>query len=461
MVAKKATTAVFSPALVAGPSGPALDQAAALLSQWLGEAPLVREGEDLAKSISAAGMLGVLVLVGSQEGSFGDTLAPSLATARRIDRALPVLVYGVGLGALDIVRAYHLGVTDVLVDAPESREVLNGLVRRRASRTQGHLFEPRPGMPRFIGGAGGMREVARLVERVAASEATVLILGESGTGKELVARAVHVLSPRSKGPFVAINCAAIPETLLENELFGHEKGAYTGANSTAIGKVEAAEKGTLFLDEIGEMPLPLQSKILRLLQDHTYDRIGGNRTRKADVRIVTATNRDLKLEVGARRFREDLYYRLSVVPVTLPALRERPADIPLLAEAILERIARDLSRPGLRLAPAALDRLVAYRWPGNVRELENELERAAVLVAGDEIGPFDLELRPRAEDPDLAALSRLVSLELPLAETVAAAAHRAGSLRTAKALEDAGGDREKAAAELGISLAELEERVSG
>ncbi|MBP7147017.1 MAG: sigma 54-interacting transcriptional regulator [Acidobacteria bacterium] len=312
----------------------------------------------------------------------------------------------------------------------------------------------------MLGSSPLMMTVARLVERVAPSDATILILGESGTGKELIARALHALSPRRRGPFIAINCAAIPETLLENELFGHEKGAYTGANATAIGKVEAAEKGTLFLDEIGEMPLQLQSKILRLLQDHTYDRIGGTKTRKADVRIVTATNRELKAEVAAKRFREDLYYRLSVVPVTLPALRERPEDIPVIARAILERLARDLGRPALRLSDGAMARLLAYRWPGNVRELENELERAAVLATGDEIAPSDLELRSRVDDPERAAFTRFVPLDQPLDWTVQQAARHAERLRIATALEEAGGDLEQAAAALGISREDMQRRMT-
>ncbi|RMF75981.1 MAG: AAA family ATPase [Acidobacteria bacterium] len=311
-------------------------------------------------------------------------------------------------------------------------------------------------MPALLGRSKPMREVVRLVEKVAPSDTTVLILGESGTGKELIARALHVLSPRARGPFVAINCAAIPETLLENELFGHEKGAYTGANAKAIGKVEAADKGTLFLDEIGEMPLPLQAKILRLLQDKTYDRIGGTKTRRADIRIIAATNRDLKEQVAARRFREDLYYRLSVVPITLPALRERPEDIPLLAQVVLERQAEALGRPGLRFSPEALERIVAYRWPGNVRELENEIERAAVLAHGDVIEAGDLELSARVADPDLAALARLVPLEGSLEDVLARLSSRAARILAAAAVDTAGGDRARAAANLGISVERLE-----
>ena len=248
-----------------------------------------------------------------------------------------------------------------------------------------------------------------------------------------------------------------PETLLENELFGHEKGAYTGANASAIGKVEAAEKGTLFLDEIGEMPIQLQAKILRLLQDKSYDRIGGTKMRTADIRIIAATNRELKEEVDAKRFREDLYYRLSVVPIPLPGLRDRAEDVPLIVSGILERLAEKLDRPGLRVSDEAMQRLVAYRWPGNVRELENELERASVLAPADEIQVGDLELRARVEDPDAAALSRLVRLDQPLGETLDELREKARAIRVSVAMDRCGGDRTVAALNLGISEDELDD----
>jgi two-component system NtrC family response regulator len=405
------------------------------------------------------------VAVVAADGVGPEALDKLLAALAAADPALPVVVAGRALPGTLVATAFRRRAIDVVAALealpdgapdPALATQLGSLIARRRARTQGWLFEDRPGLPRFIGTTPSMKEVARLVERVAPSEATVLILGESGTGKELVAKALHGLSPRRRGPFVAINCAAIPETLLENELFGHEKGSYTGASSTAIGKVEAAEKGTLFLDEIGEMPLPLQSKILRLLQDRTYDRIGGTKTRKADVRIVTATNRDLKAEAAAKRFREDLYYRLSVVPVLLPALRDRPTDVPILAQAIVERLAKDLGRPGLHIAPDALDRLTRYRWPGNVRELENELERAAVLAAGDRIGVAELELRARVEDPDMAALARLLPLEGALDATLEAARVHVIRLRISLALERTAGDLDRAAADMGVTREEFD-----
>jgi two-component system NtrC family response regulator len=455
------------PLLVVGPPAPeGPDQAAARLAQAWG-ACLEAKAEPAAWAQAASAVrdraTGVAVVVA--DGAEPEALDKLLASLAAADSALPVVVAGRALTGPAVAVAFRRRAVDVVaaldalpdgVPEPALAGQLGALIARRRARTQGWLFEDRPGLPRFIGTTPPMKEVARLVERVAPSEATVLILGESGTGKELVAKALHGLSPRRRGPFVAINCAAIPETLLENELFGHEKGSYTGANATAIGKVEAADKGTLFLDEIGEMPLPLQSKILRLLQDRTYDRIGGTKTRKADVRIVTATNRDLKTEAAAKRFREDLYYRLSVVPILLPALRDRPPDVPILAQAIVERLARDLGRPGLHIAPEALDRLTRYRWPGNVRELENELERAAVMAGGERIGVAELELRARVEDPDMAALARLLPLEGPLDATLDAARVHVIRLRISLALERTGGDLDRAAADLGVTREEFD-----
>ncbi len=454
-------SARFVPLLVSGPGEVARARLIASLAPRIDgvveDAPL----SELVAAVKSFFVVGAVVLIpdSSADEPLDTSLRESVQALAAHDRALPVVIAADGLSSKQVAAAFRAGATDVLfLDDAALPHALAALIQRRASRAAGQLFEDIPGMPRVIGSAHSMRELATLIERVSPSDATVLILGESGTGKELVARAIHALSSRRRGPFVAINCAAIPETLLENELFGHEKGAYTGASSTAIGKVEAAEKGTLFLDEIGEMPLPLQSKILRLLQDHTYDRIGGTKTKKADVRIVTATNRDLKEDAAHKRFREDLYYRLSVVPVTLPALRNRRDDIPLIAQAIVERLAKNLGRPALRISSDAMQRLVGYRWPGNVRELENELERAAVLAHTEEIGPNDLELRSRVEDPERQAWSRLVDLNAPLAETVAMAGEAVSRLRIAMALEDSGGDRAAAAESLGITPEQLEGR---
>ena len=457
----------FVPLLVVAPpaAGGPDDTAARVVRSWGACLEATAESVPWTQAAAAARERAIGAVVVVADGVGADALDKLLAALAAADPALPIVVAGRDLQGAVVAAAFRRRAIDVVatLDAvpdgapdPALAAQLAALVARRRARTQGWLFEDRPGLPRFIGTTPSMKEVARLVERVAPSEATVLVLGESGTGKELVAKALHGLSPRRRGPFVAINCAAIPETLLENELFGHEKGSYTGANATAIGKVEAAEKGTLFLDEIGEMPLPLQSKILRLLQDHTYDRIGGTKTRKADVRIITATNRDLKTEAAAKRFREDLYYRLSVVPILLPALRDRPTDVPVLAQVIVERLAKDLGRPGLHISPEALDRLTRYRWPGNVRELENELERAAVLAGGERIGVAELELRARVEDPDMAALARLLPLDGPLAATLDAARLHVIRLRISLALERTGGDLDRAAADLGVDREEFD-----
>jgi DNA-binding NtrC family response regulator len=228
-----------------------------------------------------------------------------------------------------------------------------------------------------------MQAAAREMQRVAPTDTTVLLLGESGTGKELFARALHQLSPRAGRPFVALNCAAIPETLVENELFGHERGAFTGADLRRPGKFELAHTGTLFLDEIGELPAGAQSKLLRVLEERVVERLGGSGGIQVNVRVVAASNRDLEAAAARNQFRRDLYYRLAVCPIRIPALRERGDDVLLMAEHFLDRFRRELRKPRLKLAPAALAALRAHTWPGNVRELQNALERAAILNDGE------------------------------------------------------------------------------
>jgi transcriptional regulator with GAF, ATPase, and Fis domain len=247
--------------------------------------------------------------------------------------------------------------------------------------------------------SAALREICRMVDRVADSPATVLVTGESGTGKEIVARTLHAKSGRSGGPFVKINCAAIPEGLFESELFGYEKGAFTGAAARKPGRFELAHEGTLFLDEIGEMPLSTQPKLLRALQEGIFYRVGGTRTVSVDVRLVAATNRDLRSEVRAGRFREDLFYRLNVVPIHLPPLRERREDVARLSEEFRVRFALRLRKPVEAIAPEAAAALVRHEWPGNIRELENVIERAVLLCDGATIRLEDLpeEFRALAE----------------------------------------------------------------
>ncbi|HEY2905562.1 MAG TPA: sigma 54-interacting transcriptional regulator, partial [Vicinamibacterales bacterium] len=245
---------------------------------------------------------------------------------------------------------------------------------------------------KIVGEDPKLKQVSVALHRAAATDTTVLLEGESGTGKELFARALHALSPRADGPFVAINCAAIPENLLETELFGHEKGAFTGASVRKPGKFELAHRGTLFLDEIGDLPLSLQPKILRALEEKRFERVGGTIPLQVDVRVVAATNRNLKAAVAARQYRDDLYFRLSVFPITIPPLRERPDDIPMLAKYFIDRFCRDLNKKPLMLAPSAVEELASYPWPGNVRELQNCIERAVILTDGDTIHSRHLNL---------------------------------------------------------------------
>jgi sigma-54 dependent transcriptional regulator, flagellar regulatory protein len=242
----------------------------------------------------------------------------------------------------------------------------------------------------IIGTSPVMREVFKILAKVAPTDSTVLVSGESGTGKELLVRALHKNSPRAQEPFVPINCGAIPRELLESELFGHEKGAFTHAVRSRAGRFEMANGGTVFLDEIGEMDLSLQVKILRVLQEKEFERVGGSKTLKVDLRIVAATNRDLEAEVARGGFREDLFYRLNVIPIHLPPLRERNEDIRMLAEHFLKRFCEKKGRPILAMPRETMDMLLAYRWPGNVRELENLIERMSILCEGQAILPEDL-----------------------------------------------------------------------
>jgi Nif-specific regulatory protein len=283
---------------------------------------------------------------------------------------------------------------------------------------------------RIVGESAPLRAACRLTQKAAASQATVLVRGESGTGKELFARAIHVNSPRQGGPFVKVDCAALPETLIENELFGHERGAYTGADDRALGKFDAAQGGTIFLDEIGELGLGVQGKLLRVMQDRDFLRVGGTAPVTADVRVVAATNRNLDKLVAEGRFRNDLFFRIKVVEIVLPSLRERgPGDIVRLAKHFLIAAARRHGRPVPNVTPLALERLRNYRWPGNVRELENCMESAVVVMEGTEIGPDDLPLpdrTPSAPTPSMPESDRVLSLDEVERRHIVAVLGRAG-----------------------------------
>jgi transcriptional regulator with GAF, ATPase, and Fis domain len=290
-------------------------------------------------------------------------------------------------------------------------------------------------VPPIVGSHPRLRAAIRLLQRVGPTESTVLLTGESGTGKELFARAIHALSPRAPRPCVALNCAAIPETLIENELFGHEKGAFTGADRRQPGRFEQAEGGTLFLDEIGELPVGVQGKVLRVLEERTFERVGGGRTLRADVRLVAATNRDLAAMVEDGDFRADLFFRLNVFPIELPPLRERASDVPLLARHLLAEIARRHHVEPPRLENDAAELLATQPWPGNVRELANVLERAVILAEGPAIRAADLR---------------------PLLRPLAGPGERE---RVRQALIEAGGDKRQAAEILGMSYRALLRKV--
>jgi two-component system, NtrC family, response regulator len=303
------------------------------------------------------------------------------------------------------LRAVALGAYDFYikpVDADALRLIVDRAARLHELEEENRQLARKAESPLqgVITADPGMLKVCRMIERVAPSDATVLLLGDSGTGKEVLARALHQLSPRAKERFVAINCAAIPENLLESELFGYEKGAFTGATRQTIGKIEHAHKGTLFLDEIGDLPMSLQAKLLRFLQERTVERLGGRNEIPVDIRVLGATNQNLDQLMKAGSFREDLYYRISEISVTIPPLRERQGDRSLLAHALLERFARDQRKPRRGFTSEAISAIEGYGWPGNVREMENVIRRAVIMADGPRITPEDLGLDVSATPED-------------------------------------------------------------
>jgi DNA-binding NtrC family response regulator len=294
-------------------------------------------------------------------------------------------------------------------------KVLNVQSLRAENQRLQEALDQRYQFDNIVGHSAAMREIFQTVVRVAPTRTTVLLAGESGVGKDMIARAIHQHSPRKSGPFVKINCTALPENLMESELFGYEKGAFTGANASKPGKFEQADKGTVFLDEIGDVPTNIQVKLLRVLQEREFERLGSNVTRSVDVRVVAATNADLRAALEQGRFREDLYYRLNVVPINVPPLRERKEDIPFLAMHFVNKLAKDLSSPIEQISPAAMDRLLIYTWPGNVRELENTIERSMVLANGNVLEPADIRIenirQPNGVSTQEALLPEGVTLE--------------------------------------------------
>ncbi|MBF0612695.1 MAG: nitrogen regulation protein NR(I) [Magnetococcales bacterium] len=347
-----------------------------------------------------------------------------LKTIKSSHPLLPVIVITAQSTLLNAVQAFERGAFEYLPKPFDINQVVD-LARRAMERTRPSGEHPMD-MERFggiIGSSLAMQELFRTIGRLAHSEMTVLIHGESGTGKELVARAVHAYSPRRSGPFVAINMAAIPRELIESELFGHEKGAFTGAVSRRHGHFERAQGGALFLDEIGDMPMEAQTRLLRVLQDGTYTRVGGAEILPANVRIIAATHQDLPAAIAAGRFREDLFYRLNVIPLHVPSLRSRREDIPLLADYFIAKTAKELNIPLKRLDPQAMDKLLAWDWPGNVRELENLIRRLMVLVPDGVVRPDHPELpsrkttsqaTPVAPAPSTATTAGEIAPENPL-----------------------------------------------
>jgi two-component system, NtrC family, response regulator len=376
---------------------------------------------------------------------------------------LPVIIM-TAFGTVEkAVSAMKKGAFDYILKPFKNEEILvtiaKALEHRRlilANRRLNQELDKKYGFPNIVGESRVMEEILALVKRVAASRATVLITGESGTGKELIARAIHQCSNRAAKSFISVNCAALTETLLESELFGHERGAFTNAVAMRKGRFELADGGTLFMDEVAEMSQGLQVKLLRVLQEMEFERVGGVRTIKVDVRVVAASNRDLREEVEAGRFREDLFYRLNVVHLHLPPLRERQEDIPLLAAHFIKKYVQENLRDKTRITPEALKVLIQYAWPGNIRELENVMERAVILCSNNVISPQDLpaELAPTAAESQLD-VDRFIPLNTPLPEALDAIEEQ----MIRRALEKSGQVQVRAAELLGITKSLLQYKL--
>jgi DNA-binding NtrC family response regulator len=381
-----------------------------------------------------------------------------LKISKEENQLVPVIVMTAFGSVETAVKAMKEGAFDFITKPFDIDHLL--LLIRRALETQRVLtenillkdeFASKLGLPRIVGKSGKITEVAQLVQKVAPTKTTVLLLGESGTGKELFARALHNLSHRRNYPFVPINCAAIPKNLLESELFGHEKGAFTGADAKKLGKFELADGGTIFLDEVGDMDLTLQSKLLRAIEESEIERVGGVKIIKVDVRIVAASNRDLDRAVEDKSFREDLYYRLNVFPIEIPPLRERKEDIPLLTEYFMNKYRIELKATQKDISKEALNILMNYHWKGNVRELENTVERAIILCDGEIITPEHIVLTQRAV-PDAAG--ELLS-EGSLEDVAKRALKIAETQRIVEALRKTRGNKSKAAEILHVSYKTL------
>jgi len=338
---------------------------------------------------------------------------------------VPVLIM-TAYGSIDgAVEAMKCGAFDYISKPFSNNDLLLSVSKaarmseaERTNRLLQESLEDRFGLHKVVGRSKSMREVLDLVERVAASSSNVLITGESGTGKEIIAQALHYASPRKNGPFVSVNCMALNPGVLESELFGHEKGSFTGAVAQKRGRFEAAHKGTLFLDEVGELSPDLQVKLLRVLQEHSFERVGGTRQISVDIRLIAATNKDLKEAVQQGGFREDLFYRLNVVHIHIPPLRERAEDIPLLATHFLQQFAKENEKAITGFTPEAMQALSAFDWPGNVRQLENVVESSVVLARGEQIGYEDMPAELRDESAQFKTAADMLPTEIDLSDTL-------------------------------------------
>jgi two-component system NtrC family response regulator len=385
-----------------------------------------------------------------------------LESIRSINNEVPVIIMTAYATVEKAVKAMKKGAFDY-VTKPFQNEELKITVRKaidlyklkRENLNLRHEVSRKYQFGNIIGNSPAMLNIYDMIEKVAATKATVLITGETGTGKELVAKAVHYNSPRKNNAFVSVNCAAIPETLLESELFGHEKGSFTGAIAMRKGRFELADGGTIFLDEIAEMPTALQAKLLRALQEMEFERVGGTKTLKIDVRVIAASNKDLKKEIEAGTLREDLYYRLNVMHLRLPPLRERPDDIPLLAAHFLQKYSQELGKGGLEISPAVMRGLYTRSWPGNVRELEHVIERAVILASGREVTPVDIASESQeAENIDLD-IDRFIPMQVKLNEAL----EEVEAKMIKRALSRAGNVQAHAAAMLGITKSLLQYKM--
>jgi DNA-binding NtrC family response regulator len=388
-----------------------------------------------------------------------------LRAQRDVDASIPVLIMTAFGTIEEAVEAIKDGAFDFLtkpVDISHLSLLIERALQHRILQLENTLLkeeaQERYGIPRIIGESAAIQRVSSDIQRVAPTDATVLLTGESGTGKEVFSRAIHQLSPRRDKPFVTVNCAAIPDTLIENELFGHEKGSYTGATARKAGKFELADQGTIFLDEIGELHISVQAKVLRVIEEQSFERIGGLETLRVNTRVIAATNRNLQEQVERKEFRQDLFFRLSVFPIHIPPLRERTSDLRLLAQFFVDKFARDLHRQGLQLSAEAAQAIDNYSWPGNVRELQNTIERAVILTDGRQIElhnlNFAFQRNSTADD-----FAHIFDLSGSLADVAGRATRTAERAKLRQALELTHWNKTKAAEMLDVSYKTLLSKV--